>query len=215
MQADPNNLDNQKTYVSQVEHLATILLRKYKVSYTEHSDHRQDLLEVTWRRGLPAKVDPKQNAFAYYWTTMAREIWKIKERAGKDCTYVQHYGIFKQKLTDNNEGQNDMMRKLGFSLDEFEEIPDPFSLPAVTTSRPKKGKSKSNVLYPNHWEKLFNHLRENKMELAENLVKKLPKKQRELANPVGACKTYLKAIAEREGYALKVQGDRVFSLYAK
>ena len=192
MQIDPKNILHQKKYISQFRSLAEILLHKCHIPITEHEERKNDLLEISIRRNIINRIKPDQNAFAFYWTTMAREIWKYSKHNRNDCTYIQKHGIFADAMTDNSVGENQVQRELDLSMHEYEDMTDFDSLPVVWTQKGKIGQRKSRI---KHWETAFNKFQKG-LALKE-IIEILPQKQR----TESAINCHFAEIAQREGKA--------------
>jgi hypothetical protein len=219
MQTNPTDLAVQAEYTKQVQFLALKLVQWYKIDWQDQEDAVQDMMLMVFHRDLHNKVDPEMgDVLAFYWQSIKRAIWKKQNKQwNRTIKRIPMQGVYESSfvdnvlLSDNGKGEEEMLKDLGFRLDDFtlDEVIDISRIPAVETSAPQRGRPKAP-----HWEVLFGDLKREQQLTQSELVKLLPKAKREsLKNPSTNVKQYMKDIAKREGLSLTISDDGKDPLY--
>ena len=217
MKSNPENRLAVENYYKYVMELSSMLMNQYKINYQDQEDAVQDLVLFTLQKNLHDKVELSGDPMSYFWTIFKREIWRKQKDTYKRKDNVSKHGIFSNGYTDNNSGETDMLKELGFKLEDFslmenEEMDkiDIDKLPTVVTSKPRRGRPPklSAGREAQHWENLFNVLKAKKQMTKEQIIAEIPlDKRRVLKNAGNSAKTILSKIAKRDGYKLTVSND--------
>lgn len=228
MKKDPGSTSAQENYIKIVESLCLKLVQWYSIPDWEQEDALQEMLMQVWRKKLYERASLDGDILSLYWTTIQREIWRYAERNDRlkrggtggrkqprkkivpmNALYEDSY-ISNQILTDNGEGEEQMLKELGFRLEDYsiEDSLDLVELPSIETSKPKRGRPSRRQpgARADHWENCFKSLRVAKQLHESELVNELSVDNPSLKNATlqKNLRVNLKAIARREGIKLTI-----------
>ena len=213
--SNPNDTDLKDEYFRNVVNLAECITKSYKMA--EVDDTVQDLIEYSIVKRLHTRIDPKKSAFNYYWTCLGNHIWYMNEKRKKDP--IRTFDMWESSLTDEGAGEKEMLRKLGFVLEDYEgdtveDIIESIETVEVTKGKRGRPKTKEPGQKAAHWEYLFKTLKRKKTMTEGALVKQLPSdKLNALKNPEKSVNYYMRTIANREGCKLSISNNGKHNVY--
>lgn len=212
----------QKKYYNQVHELAKILAKKSQTKNEEEAIAM--LVEYSEKKKLYNRIDPERSAFRYYWQALAGELGVYNRNYAKKDFIVNWSVIYDDsvgRIHPETETEEDMIKKLDFSLEDFEPETDRIEeffdeIETVVAVKNKKGRPKIRKAgeYAPHWEHLFSYLRHKKTMTEKDLVNLLPENKRKgFKNPSKSVEYYLRAIARREGFQLTISNSGIETMY--
>ncbi len=207
MKRYPNKIPIQNEYVDQIRQLTTMLFAHYRMPLEDFEDSMQDMMLQIFKKKLHEKINPEGDPLAFYWSTIKRDIWRMQKEKYKKKEILHKYDLFDSAISDDNKWELEMLKDLGFKLEDYDAVGENnvHMLPTIKTSKPQRGrpKTKKKGAFAKHWEDLFALLKENKQLTEKQMLNKLPtNKLSSLLNPTKSIKYYMKNISNREGYKL-------------
>jgi len=216
MQQTPNDAKVINDYFQQVRHLSEIIVKSYRISSME--DAIQDLIEYSIKKRIYEHIKPEQNAFSYFWKSLAQHAWQINTRFYKP-TVVHFFDMWEDSMSDNGQSEEILMERLDWSLEDYNiTVGDTFlsSMEEVVLTRGSRGrpKTKAEGEKATHWEHLFKTLKIKGTMTESSLIGKLPlDKQKGLKNAQKSVEYYMRQIARREGISLSVSNNGTDTIY--
>lgn len=218
MKEHPHNHAVQQAYVDQITRLAATITKTYRIFDQPLEDSIQDLIEYSFHKRLHDRIDKEKSAFSYFWRSLSGYAWhSAKERHKKNHVYIAD--LQDNQYTDGRQGEEQMFRRLGFSLDDYvSNTPDTYleEVETVEVTKGKRGrpKVKADGEKAAHWEYLFSTLRRKKTMTETQLVKQLPPdKQKDLKNPGKSVEYYMRQISKRESVTLSISDNGKDTVY--
>jgi hypothetical protein len=215
MKKNPKDRVVQTTYFKHVQHLAEIISKSYRVR--ELDDMIQELCEYSIIKRLHERIKPGQSPFSYYWKSLANHVWWLKKQKTDDL--VRTFDMWENSYSDEGEGEDDMLRKLGFDLDDYnvdsiDEIIDNVETVQITRGKRGRPRTKEEGEKAAHWEYIFKQLKMKKTMTEKALFNQLPDdKKNGLKNVEKSIEYYMRQIARREGLTLSVSNNGTDNVY--